>query len=519
MSTPTVRSNPPHRRGKKVKYALTLVAAAMSGALVTSQVIDPAFSAVAPKPAKAEPAWTNATLKARSFADLIEQVRPAVVNISTSGKVAMMGGAPGPHFNRPELPFQAPPGSGLDEFFRRFFEQRPPNAEGAPDVQALGSGFIIDPTGYVVTNNHVVEGADQITVILNDGTRLAAALKGRDTKTDLALLKVESQKPLPYVEFGDSDDARAGDWVIAIGNPFGLGGTATTGIISARGRDIQSGPFDDYIQIDAPINRGNSGGPLFDTSGRVIGINTAIFSPNGGNVGIGFAIPSKMARSVLDQLRATGKVERGWLGVQIQVVTEDIAKGLGLKETKGALVAAVQPDSPAAKAGVRPGDVIVEYNGEEVTRLKDLPRLVAETKADAKVRIKVWRDGKERALKAVIAAMPSDELVAANDGADSARSAGKIGLSLAALTPEMRQRYRLSANTEGVLIVGVRPDSPAAKKGLRPGDTIVMVGQIQVSDPKEVVREVEKATADERDAVLFLVQRDNDKQFVAVGLA
>jgi serine protease Do len=491
----------------------------MSGALVTSQVINPAFSAVAPKSAKAEPAWTNATLKARSFADLIEQVRPAVVNISTSGRVAMMGGAPGPHFNRPELPFQAPPGSGLDEFFRRFFKQRPPNAEGGPDVQALGSGFIIDPEGYVVTNNHVVEGADQITVILNDGTRLTAELKGRDTKTDLALLKVESQKPLSYVQFGDSDAARVGDWVIAIGNPFGLGGTATTGIISARGRDIQSGPFDDYIQIDAPINRGNSGGPLFDTSGRVIGINTAIFSPNGGNVGIGFAIPSKMAKSVLDQLRATGRVERGWLGVQIQSVTEDIAKGLGLKVTKGALVAAVQPDSPAAKAGVRPGDVIVEYNGEEVTRLKDLPRLVADTKADEKVRIKVWRDGKERTLKAVIAAMPSDELVAANDGADSARSGGKLGLSLAALTPEMRQRYRLSENTEGVLIVGVRPDSPAAKKGLRPGDIIVMVGQKQVSDPKEVVREVEKATADERDAVLFLVQRDNDKQFVAVGLA
>ncbi len=509
------------RQRRKAKYALTVVAAALVGGAIGSQAINPAFSKIMPKPLDAQITAKRDVALPGGFAELIEAVNPAVVNISVSGKVGHIGKGLGPQFELPDVPFEMPPNSQLEELFRHYFgKPRDEWKREAPvgEVQAVGSGFIVDPSGYVVTNNHVIDGADKITVILNDGTRYSAEIKGRDPKTDLALLKVEANKTLPYVSFGESDAARVGDWVVAIGNPFGLGGTATTGIVSARGRDINSGPYDDYIQIDAPINRGNSGGPLFDINGKVIGVNTAIFSPNGGSVGIGFAIPSTLANSVIEQLRAHGKVERGWFGVKIQTVTEEMAKGLALKEAKGALVAEVVVDSPAAKADIRTGDVITEYNGKAVARMKDLPRLVAETKAKAKVNVKVWRDGEERVLSVVIASMPASE-IADSTAEQGGEGGGKLGLSLAPITPETRQQYRLPESSQGALIVGVRADSPAAKKGLRTGDVIKMVGQKPVSSPQDVVDQVNEAGAKHRNAVVLLIERSGDARFVAVDLA
>lgn len=510
-----------HRRRRRAKYTLTVIAAALVGTVIGSQAINPAFSKIMPKPLDAQITAKRDIALPGSFAELIETVKPAVVNISVSGKIGHIGKRSGPQFEMPDPPFKAPPNSQFEEFFRHYFGKPPEQwRRQAPggEVQAVGSGFIVNPSGYVVTNNHVIDGADKITVILHDGIHLSADVKGRDPQTDLALLKVEAKKLLPYVTFGDSNAARVGDWVVAIGNPFGLGGTATTGIVSARGRDINSGPYDDYIQIDAPINRGNSGGPLFDINGKVIGVNTAIFSPNGGSVGIGFAIPSALAKSVVEQLRSHGKVERGWLGVKIQTVNEDMAKGLGLSEATGALVAEVVAGSPAAKAGIRTGDVVTEYNGKDVKQMKDLPRLVAETEAKKQVNVKVWRDDKERVLPVVIAPMPASEVVAAT-AEQSGESSGKLGLALAPITPETRQQYRLPDSSSGVLIVGVRADSPAAKRGLRAGDVIKMVGHKPVSNPQDVVDGVNEASAKKRDAIVLLVERSGDAQFVAVDLA
>jgi serine protease Do len=508
------------RRKRKAKYTLTVIAAALAGTLVGAQVMRPAFSTVTPSTVQAAPALRAAAEQPGSFADLIAAVKPAVVNISTSGRMTE-GASNGPQFRGPGPEFNLPP--GIEQYFRHFFQQQPfgPDNNGgnekmpAPRVQAVGSGFIVDPSGYVVTNNHVIDGADKITVILEDGTKYPAEVKGRDAKTDLALLKIKAKKALPYVTFGDSDKTRVGDWVIAIGNPFGLGGTATTGIVSARGRDIHSGPYDDYIQIDAPINRGNSGGPLFDTSGHVIGVNTAIYSPNGGSVGIGFAIPSDMVRTVVADLREYGKVARGWFGVQIQTVTEDLAKGLGLQKPEGALVASVIPDSPAAKAGVRTGDVITEYNGKPVTRMRDLPLMVAETKANTTVDIKVLRKGKEHTLTTTIARMPKEQAVAASD--HKATEGGKLGLALAPVTPETRQQYQLPEDAKGAIIVGVRPDSPAADIGLRVGDVITMVDQKPVSGPQDVVNQVKRATSKHK-SVVMLVKRGDTQEFVAINV-
>ncbi len=508
------------RHKRKAKYTLTVIAAALAGTLVGAQMMSPAFSTVTPSPAQPATALRAGAEQPGSFADLIAEVKPAVVNISTSGRMPGMGTWNGPQFRGPGPEFNLPP--GIEQYFRHFFQQPFGNEDNGdsektptPRVQAVGSGFIVDPSGYVVTNNHVIDGADKITVILEDGTQYPAEVKGRDEKTDLAVLKIKAKKALPYVTFGDSDKTRVGDWVIAIGNPFGLGGTATTGIVSARGRDIHSGPYDDYIQIDAPINRGNSGGPLFDTSGHVIGVNTAIFSPNGGSVGIGFAIPSDMAKSVVTDLRQYGKVERGWFGVQIQTVTEDLAKGLGLKEPKGALVASVVADSPAAKAGVQTGDVIIGYNGKQVTRMRDLPLMVAETKANTRVDVKVWRKGKEHTLTTTIARMPKEQTVAASD--HQAVEGGKLGLALAPVTPEARQQYQLPEDTKGAVIVGVRPDSPAADTGLRVGDVITMVDQKPVSGPQDVVNQVKQATS-KHESIVMLVKRGDTQQFVAINM-
>ena len=491
-----------------------LLAAAVSAVLATSQIATPAFAATAPQSTDSQPALT--TNLPTGLANVIETVKPAVVTISTTRKIAdsPMGPDFGPNF-------QLPPNSPFGEYFHRFFKQQPHMGREHRPVQGQGSGFIIDASGHIVTNNHVIQHADKITVTLSDGSEYQAEVKGRDAKTDLALLKIEGDEPFAFVSFGDSDRARTGDWVIAIGNPFGLGGTATTGIISARGRDIQSGPFDDFIQIDAPINQGNSGGPVFDTTGEVIGVNTAIVSPNGGNVGIGFAIPATVASAVIDELREHGQIERGWLGVQIQPVSSDIAQSLGLEEDIGALVTSVVPDSPAAEAGIVPGDVITAFNGETIAHMKELPWLVAEAKANETMQLQVWRHGKQHTLKAVIGAMPGDEqMLAGNEDSDKdVKPTGKLGLALGAITPEMRQRYGLADDIDGALVMNVREDSPAAKKGLRVGDVIAMVGQTDVSTPRDVVREVEQALAANSDVVLLLVARGDNEHFVALNLA
>ena len=491
-------------RSRRPRLRFGLATAAVAVAFAASGLLTSATATPTPAPV-AVPSGT--TLAQEGFADLIEAVRPAVVNISTTRGVtrARMDG-PGPQQFGPDSPF--------GEFFRRF-GQPAPGGEGQT-VQGSGSGFVVAPDGYVVTNNHVVEGAEKIKVTLDDGTTHPAELHGVDPKTDLAVLKIEAGDSLAYVEFGDSDATRVGDWVVAIGNPFGLGGTATTGIVSARARDIQSGPFDDFLQIDAPINRGNSGGPLFDTSGKVIGINTAIYSPNGGNIGIGFAIPASLAAGIVQQLKNDGRVERGWLGVSIQGMDEEIAESLGLEETKGALVAEVVPDSPAHEAGIRVGDVITGFGGEEVSKVKDLTRLAARAEPGSRLGIAVWREGETVELDLEMGSSSKD-----SPEAEAPRLAakGKLGLSLAPLTAADRQRHGLAEEVEGAVVAGVAPNSPAARKGLRVGDVIAMVGQKPVTSPDDVVREVEKARNADRPAVLLKVVRGSQSRYVALGLA
>jgi serine protease Do len=446
-----------------------------------------------------------------SFADLASKVTPAVVNVSTTQPVERGRG------ELPQSPF--PPGSPFEEFFKRFFDQQrySPSAEDQAKMTALGSGFIVDPSGYVVTNNHVVGKADKIDVTLTDGRKFDAKLIGRDEKTDLALLKINAEKPLPFVKFGDSNAERVGDWVMAVGNPFGLGGTVTAGIVSARGRDIHSGPYDDFLQIDAAINRGNSGGPTFNMDGDVVGVNTAIYSPNGGSVGIGFAIPSSIAKPVITELRDHGKVDRGWLGVQIQEVTPEIASSLGLKSVNGALVAAVTPDSPAAKAGVKQGDVITGINGQPVERLKDLTLTVANQTAGSKATLDVWRNGKTESLQASIAQMPKDIAQASNESSSAPRGeTGQLGLAVAPLTPETRNRFNLDEDTKGVLVTAVRRGSAAADIGLRPGDVVEKVNQTDVTAPRQLIHQIEVARKDGRDAVLLLVVRGDEQRYVAL---
>ncbi len=388
------------------------------------------------------------------------------------------------------------------------------------DLTAVGSGFIIDPEGYIVTNNHVVAGAESVVVTLQDETELAAEVVGRDPRTDLALLKVEAEESLPAVEWGDSDAIQVGDWVMAVGNPFGLGGTVTTGIISARARDINAGPYDDFLQTDASINQGNSGGPLFSMDGRVVGVNTVIFSPSGGNVGIGFAVPSAMAQQVIEELRETGTVRRGWLGVQIQPVTEDIAEAIGLQEERGALVTDVLEDSPASKAGFEAGDVILTFNNQEVEDPRELQRIVAETPVDATVDIEVWRNGERQTLDTQIALLEEQEQQFAATESDQPSEpeakTGALGLSLAELSPELREEFGIAQETRGVLVLDVDRNSPAAEENIAPGDVITKVGRREVSEPNEVVAAIEEARQARQGSVLLLRERDGNPAFVAL---
>jgi serine protease Do len=448
-----------------------------------------------------------------SFAGLAARLLPAVVNISTTQVIRGRNG--------PELP-KLPPGSPFEEFFKKFHDRNGPQRERR--ATSLGSGFIIDPAGYVVTNNHVIEGADEITVILQDDSRLTAKLVGRDAKTDIAVLKVMSEGDLPSVGFGDSDAARVGDWVVAIGNPFGLGGTVTAGIVSARGRDINAGPYDDFIQTDASINRGNSGGPMFDLNGDVIGINTAIYSPSGGSVGIGFAIPSAVTKGIVKQLIEFGRVRRGWLGVQIQQVTDEIAETLGLEEASGALVAGVVKHSPAEMADIQAGDVILEFDGRAISEMRRLPRVVAETVAGKDVEVVLWRRNRVTTVTVNVGELEKPEEQAAvmpDDGDQDAadREIGALGLTLSSLTPRLRERLELASEVTGVVITGVDESSVAAERGISAGDLIVEIDRESATSPSHVATMVEKALEARRPSALLLLDGRRGLRFVALPLA
>lgn len=449
-----------------------------------------------------------------SFADLAEKLLPAVVNISTTQTIKRGEGGP-------DLP-NFPPGSPFEDFFKDFFDKNRP--EGRPrTAQSLGSGFIIDPTGYVVTNNHVIDGADEIFVLLQDDTRLPAKLLGTDPKTDVALLKVEPNGDLPFVKFGNSAETRVGDWVIAIGNPFGLGGTVTAGIVSARGRDIRSGPYDNYIQTDASINRGNSGGPMFNMDGEVIGINTAIFSPTGGSVGIGFAVPSSTAEPIVQQLRDFGRTKRGWLGVRIQVVSPEIAETLGLDSAKGALVSSVIEGGPAETAKIQAGDIILTFDGKEVGEMRNLPRIVAGTKVGSNVDVELWRKGKKVTVSVNIEELEEAETAGLidqprNEAPAEDEAISSLGLTLSTITPTVKEQFELKSDQKGVLITDVLGDSSAAEKGVRPGDVIVEVGQQEVSTPGDVADRVEQARKDGKKSVLLLLESREGLRFVALRI-
>jgi serine protease Do len=447
-----------------------------------------------------------------TFADIVERVAPAVVNISTTKAVG--------RGQMPEFPFpEPPPGSPFEDFFKEFFDRDRPPEQMPRRQSSLGSGFVVDSAGYVVTNNHVIAEADEIQVVFGDDRTFDAKLVGTDPKTDLALLKIEGDDPFPAVTFADSDGVRVGDWVIAIGNPFGLGSTVTAGIISARSRDIRAGPYDDFLQVDAPINRGNSGGPSFNLNGEVIGINTAIFSPSGGNVGIGFAIPSNLALPVIESLKDEGRVRRGWLGVRIQTVTEEIAESLGLEDAEGALVASVTPGGPAETAEIQPGDVIIEFDKKKIDRMRGLPRIVAETPIGKEVEVAIWRRGEEQTVEVTLGELPEeDELAALTESeADTPSSAEieSLGVTIATLNEELRTRYELDPDTNGVVIVDVLEGSPAGDQSLRPGDVIVEVGQEEVNSPPEVQAKVNQAQQEGKKSVLLLIDRQGDLRFVA----
>jgi serine protease Do len=466
-----------------------------------------------------------------SFADLAERLLPSVVNISTTQKV------PAQHQQRPgrgpDMP-QFPPGSPFEEFFKDFFERNQPNGGGnrggrpAPRrAQSLGSGFIIDGTGIVVTNNHVIAQADEIKIRLQDDTEFEAKLLGRDPKTDLAVLKIEpGDTKLTAVSFGDSDELRVGDWVVAIGNPFGLGGTVTAGIVSARGRDINQGPYDDFIQTDASINKGNSGGPLFNLKGEVIGINTAIFSQSGGSVGIGFAVAARLASPVVDQLKDFGRTRRGWLGVRIQRVTDEIAEGFGLKKTTGALVAEITKGGPAEAAGIKPGDVILSFNDREVEEMRKLPRIVAETPIGVDVPVEVWRDGSIAKVTARIGELEEAEKVQVvpvtkTEGSEPTVTGrvDAVGLELSSLTDALRAEHAIAVGIDGVLVTATDPESPAAQKGIQPGDLIVEVDQTEVKKPADVAEIVQKVIdAGKKKSVLFTVSRQGSTRFVGLRI-
>lgn len=490
------------RRG--VAFALALALGA--GALPHSPLAPtPAFARAAPE----------------SFADLAANVSDAVVNISASQAAPERSAGSG-------LPPSLPRGTPFDDLFEEFFKRRGqgPDSEGSRPQRrsnSLGSGFVIDAAGVVVTNNHVIADANEITVIFNDGQRLKAEVVGRDSKVDLAVLRVKPEKPLKAVKFGDSRAVRVGDWVMAVGNPFGLGGTVTVGILSARNRNINSGPYDDYLQTDASINKGNSGGPLFNMDGDVVGVNTAILSPSGGSVGIGFASPSSVVQPVVEQLLKYGETRRGWLGVRIQQVDDQIAESLGLGRARGALVAGVDDKGPAKPAGVKPGDVIVRFDGKDVKRSTDLPRIVASTPVGKEVDVSVIRKGKEERLKVTLGRLEDGERMAAlTSGGDDAKPAPSavqkaLGMEFSSLTADLRRQFSIKDDLKGVVVTNVDATSPASEKRVKPGDLIVEINQQPVSQPADVAARMKAAKEQGRKSALFLISNaQGEVRFVAL---
>ena len=452
-----------------------------------------------------------------SVADVAAPLLDAVVNISTSQMLTGSRGIPIP---------QLPEGSPFEEFFDEFFEENQEEESRPRRVQSLGSGFVIDSSGIIITNNHVIEDADEIVAKFSDGTNLVAEVIGRDEKTDIAVLRVEPEVALTSVKFGNADILRVGDWVMAIGNPFGLGGTVTVGIVSARNRNIQSGPYDNFIQTDAAINRGNSGGPLFNLEGEVIGINTAIISPTGGSIGIGFAIPAETAVNVINQLREFGETRRGWLGVRIQEVTDDIAEGLSLAEAKGALVSGITKEGPAEEAGLLPGDVIIEFDGQPVDAMHELPRMVADRPIGKDVMIAVLRKGERQEVTATLGRLEDfEDQLAALSGEDSDGEppvpvvVGPLGLSLSDMTPALREEYEIDGDVDGVMVTRVAEGSAASEKRIQAGDVIVEISQEAVATPEDVEKRIDALKEDGRKSALLLMSNPNgDLRFVAVGI-
>ena len=444
-----------------------------------------------------------------SFADLSDKVSPAVVNIATS--VAVKDSPPR------EIP-NFPPGSPFEEFFKDFNERGPSRRPST----ALGSGFIISDDGLIVTNNHVIEGAEEISVFLPDDREFIAEIIGRDTKTDLAVLKVDTKgEKLPFVNFGDSDILRVGDWVLAVGNPFGLGGTVTAGIVSARGREIGQGQYDDFIQTDASINRGNSGGPLFNMSGKVIGVNTAIFSQSGGSVGIGFAISSNLANSVVKQLVEFGRTRRGWLGVYIQDVTEEIAASLDFNETRGALVSSVRPDSPAEAAKIKAGDIVLSFDGKRIEKMKELPRIVAETEVGSKVNVEVWREGKIKQLTVVLGELEVAEnsmSATEQEPQSTVENISSLGITVAPMSADVATEFKIDKNIGNVVIIDVEENGPAFIKDIRPGTIIKRADRQDVESVNDVLDALESVNKRGSKALLLLLSDGKRERFVAINI-
>lgn len=465
----------------------------------------PVFMPVSPAIARAAP---------ETFADLAEKLLPAVVNISTTQTITASSDDRA-----------LPPGTPFEEFFKEFEDRMRPNGEPrSRRAQSLGSGFIVDKSGYVVTNNHVIRDADEILIRMQDDSEFEATLVGTDPKTDIAVLKFDPRDvDLPVVKFGNSDEMRVGDWVVAIGNPFGLGGTVTAGIVSARGRDIGQGPYDDFIQTDAAINKGNSGGPLFNIDGEVIGVNTVIFSQSGGSVGIGFAVSSALADPVVDQLREFGRTRRGWLGVRIQEVTDEVAESLSLDGARGALVAHVNDKGPAKSAGIRAGDVILKFNSRNVGSMRELPKIVAQTPIGKDVPVELWRGGRVVSVTANIGELEEAEkkaLLASGGPQPQPAKPDRVeslGLELSAISDDMRGKYSLGDDTKGVVVTDVDPNGPAARD-LRPGDVIVEVQQTPVMSPSSVQKGIATAKDAGKKSVLLTVNRGGEMRFVALRI-
>jgi len=497
-------------------------AALLAGAMAVPYAAAPAMA----QQTQAQPKPLMQPQGPASVADLAEGLLGAVVNVSTSQTIK---GGEGP--GAVPMP-QLPEGSPFQDFFDDFFKNRRGDKDGGgtpQKVQSLGSGFVVDAEkGIIVTNNHVIADADEIEVNFSDGTKLKATLAGTDTKTDIAVLKVDPKaKKLTAVKFGDSNKLRIGDWVMAVGNPFGLGGTVTLGIVSARNRDINSGPYDDFIQTDAAINRGNSGGPLFNMEGEVVGINTAIISPSGGSIGIGFSIPSELAAGVVEQLSEYGETRRGWLGVRIQPVTDEIAESLGMKSAKGALVAGVTKGGPVDNGSIQPGDVILKFDGKDVHEMRDLPRVVAESPVGKDVDVVLVRKGVEQTVKVKLGRLEDGEKLEKGDSGkqtqDSDKSAAEtasvLGMTVGALDDATREKFGIGAEVSGVVITGVEPRSPAAERGVSAGDVITEIAQESVATPKDVTDKIASLKEQGRkNALLMLASKTGELRFVTVRI-